>query len=140
MAQTLYENLWTPKDIRTLILGILLFSMSFLLELIFIFFAIELENSIWGFLYLEFDLFGDGFTPLLTLTHLILWGVMFFSILMVYAVIREYTGGRTSVLEVIVIVAVFAIVGWLRFDLFFGILVVGISALIFGYMFLTLGE
>ncbi len=140
MAQTLYQNLWAPKEVRTLIIGSLLFTMCFLLELIFIFFAIELESSIWSFLYFEIELFGGVYTPFLTLVHLALWGMMFFSILLIYSIIREYTGGRTSIIEILVIIAIFVFIGILRFDIFFGLLLTGVTILIFGYMYLTLAK
>lgn len=137
MAESIYRNLWLSKEVRTILLGVLMFSICFLLELIFLFFPNELQTSL-AFLYLEIPLFGGTFTPILTLFHLIVWGIGFFSCLIVYAVIREYTGGRTGVLEIIAILLIFIVSGWLIFNEWFAIFFVGVSALIIGYMYFAL--
>ena len=96
MAQYLYRNLWAPKELRTLLLGILMVATGGLLELSFLFFVEEIKNSFLGVLYMEIDLLGGTFTPLLTIFHLVIWGLIFFNTLMVYTVIREYIGARTG--------------------------------------------
>ena len=139
MAQTIYRNLWVSKEVRTLILGTLILSTCALLELLFLFFPVELENSL-EFLFWEFDLFGGSFTPLLIVFHLIVWGIMFFSTLMVYTMIREYTGGRTGLLEIAGINVIFAFSSLMIFDVWFGLFFVGVSGLILGYLYLSLAE
>ncbi len=138
MAQTLYRNLWASKEVRTLILGALILSICLLLEAIFLFFPIELEDSFLDFLFWELTLFEGTFTPLLTIFHLIVWGVMFFSTLMVYAIIRDYTGGRTGLLEIVGIIAVFAVISLIIFDAWFALFFVGVASLLIGYLYLAL--
>ncbi|MFX0152257.1 MAG: hypothetical protein ACFFAJ_15830, partial [Candidatus Hodarchaeota archaeon] len=99
-----------------------------------------LQNSFLFFLYTEIPLFGGTFTPILTLFHLVVWGVGFFSSLVVYAVIREYTGGRTGVLEIIGILLIFIVSSWLIFNEWFALYFIGVSALIIGYMYTALGR
>ncbi len=139
MAQTIYRNLWVSKEVRTLILGTLILSICALLELLFLFFPIELENYL-EFLFWEFELFEGTFTPLLTVFHLIVWGIMFFSTLMVYTMIREYTGGRTGLLEIAGIIVIFAFSSLVIYDVWFGLFFVGVSGLILGYLYLSLAE
>jgi hypothetical protein len=139
MAESIYQNLWLSKEVRTILLGVLMLSICFLLELIFLFFPNELQTSL-EFLYLEIPLFGGTFTPILTLFHLIIWGIGFFSCLLVYAVIREYAGGRTGVLEIIAILLIFIVSGWLIFNEWFVIFFVGVSALIIVYMYFALAS
>ena len=138
MAQTLYRNLWASKEVRTLILGTLILSICLLLELIFLFFPVELEDSFLVFLYWELTVFDGIFTPFLTIFHLIIWGVMFFSTLMVYAIIRDYTGGRTGLLEIVAIIAFFAVMSMIIFDAWFALFFLGVASLIIGYMYLAL--
>ncbi|MFX0171258.1 MAG: hypothetical protein ACFE9L_05005 [Candidatus Hodarchaeota archaeon] len=140
MAETIYRNFWLSEEVRTILLGILMFSICFLLELIFLFFPNELQNSFLFFLYTEIPLFGGTFTPILTLFHLVVWGIGFFSSFIVYAVIREYTGGRTGVLEIIAILLIFVVSSWLIFNEWFALYFVGVSALIIGYMYIVLGR
>ncbi|MFX0209366.1 MAG: hypothetical protein ACFFDT_25505 [Candidatus Hodarchaeota archaeon] len=140
MAQTLYRNLWASEEVRSLILGTLMLSICALLELLFLFFPIELQNSFIGTLFWEFEIFGGTFTPLLTVFHLIVWGLMFFSTLMVYAMVREYTGGRTGLLEITGIILIFAVSSLIIYDAYFALLFVGVSALILGYLYLALAE
>ncbi|MFX0014505.1 MAG: hypothetical protein ACFFB2_05090 [Promethearchaeota archaeon] len=140
MAQTIYQNLWVSKEVRTLILGTLIFSICSLLELLFLFFPVELQNSFLGFLFLEFELFGGTFTPLLTIFHLIVWGIMFFFTLMVYTVVREYTGGRTGLLEIAGIVIIFTFSSLIIYEVWFALYFVGIAGLIIGYLYLSLAE
>ncbi len=137
MAQFLYRNLWVSKEVRTLILGVLMFSICFLLELIFLFFPVDLETSFLEFLFWELELFEGTFTPLLTLLHLIVWGLMFFSVLMVYAMIREYTGGRTGLLEIAGIILIFTVTSLAVFNEWFALYFLGVSGLIIGYLYLT---
>ena len=138
MAQTLYRNLWASKEVRTSILGALILSICLLLELIFLFFPVELENSFLEFLFWELPLFEGTFTPLLTIFHLVILGVMFFSTLMVYAIVREYTGGRIGLLEIIGIIAIFAVPSMIIFDAWFGMFFLGVASLIIGYLYLAL--
>jgi hypothetical protein len=140
MAQRLYRNLWIQEEVRTLILGTLVFSICFLLELIFLFLPEDLQNSFLSFLYFELDFFGEIFTPLLVVFHLIVWGIMFLSCLMVYAILREYTGGRTGILEIAAIIIIFMISGWLIFSEWFALYFAGVATLIMGYMYLALTE
>ena len=140
MAQFLYRNLWKPNELRTTLLGVLLVSIGVLLELIFLFFIEEIKNSFFGFLYLEIDLLGGKFTPLLTIFHLVVWGIIFFSTLMVYTVIREAVGARTGLTEVGGIILIFAIITWLLFDLWFAGLLIIVSSGIIAYMYYSLGE
>jgi hypothetical protein len=140
MAQTIYRNVWESKEIRTLILGILMISICSLLELIFIFFQFELENSVLAFLFTEIELLDGTFTPFLILFHLIIWGILVFCTLVVYAVVREYAGGRMGVLEIIGIILIYAITAFLLFDIWFALYFVGLSALIIGYMYVALVE
>ncbi|MFX0125031.1 MAG: hypothetical protein ACFFAE_15475 [Candidatus Hodarchaeota archaeon] len=140
MAQTLYRNLWVSKEVRTLILGTLILSICALLELLFLFFPVELENSFLEFLFWDFELFGGTFTPLLTVFHLIVWGIMFFSTLMVYAVVREYAGGRTGLLEITGIIVIFAFSSLIIYEVWFALFFVGVSGLIIGYLYLSLAE
>ncbi|MHA2202155.1 MAG: hypothetical protein ACW991_00565 [Candidatus Hodarchaeales archaeon] len=139
MAQTIYRNLWVSKEVRTLILGTLILSICALLELLFLFFPIELENFL-EFLFWEFELFDGTFTPLLTVFHLIVWGIMFFSTLMVYTMIREYTGGRTGLLEIAGIIVIFAFSSLIIYEVWFALYFVGVSGLILGYLYLSLAE
>lgn len=139
MAQTIYRNLWVSKEVRTLILGTLILSICALLELLFLFFPIELENFL-EFLFWEFELFNGTFTPLLTVFHLIVWGIMFFSTLMVYTMIREYTGGRTGLLEIAGIIVIFAFSSLIIYEVWFALYFVGVSGLILGYLYLSLAE
>jgi len=139
MAQTLYRNLWASEEVRTLILGTLMLSICFLLELLFLFFPVDLQNFL-EFLFWEFELFGGTFTPLLTIFHLIVWGIMFFSTLLVYTMIREYTGGRTGLLEIAGITLIFTLSSLIIYNEFFSIFFVGVSALIVGYLYLAIAE
>ncbi|MFX1285215.1 MAG: hypothetical protein ACFFB5_16300 [Promethearchaeota archaeon] len=140
MAQTLYRNLWASDEVRTLILGTLILSICALLELLFLFFPVELQNSFIGSLFWEIELFGGTFTPLLTLFHLIVWGLMFFSTLMVYAILREYTGGRTGLLEIAGIILIFAVSSLIIYNEWFALFFIGVSALVMGYLFFALTE
>jgi hypothetical protein len=137
MAQFLYRNLWAPKELRTLLIGTLLVSLGFLLELMFLFFLDDMKQSFLGFLYWETTILDVTYTPLLTLFHLLVWGMIFFSSLMVYTVIREYTGARTGMSEIIAIVAVLAISTWLLFDEIFAFLFVCICGLIILYLYVS---
>ena len=137
MAEFLYRNLWVPKELRTLILGTLIVSLGFLLELMFLFFLDEMKNSFLGFLYWEMTFLEITYTPLLTLFHLVVWALIFFSTLMVYTVIREYTGGRTGLTEIGAIILVIAISTSLIFDIFFASLFIGLSGLMIFYMYLS---
>lgn len=134
MALYLYRNLWAPKQLRTLLLGVLMVSIGFLLELIFLFFLDDIKNSFLGFLYTEVPFMGTD-TPLLTLFHLFVWSMIFFSTLMVYSVIREYTGGRTGMSEIIGIIAIIAITTMLLFDMWFSVFFILIAAGIILYIY-----
>ncbi len=140
MAETLYRNLWKSKEIRTLILGLLLFSMMFLLELIFLFFPDELQQSFLAFIFSEIPLLGNTLTPIVTILHLIAWGLIFFSSLMVYSIIREYSGGRTGLLEILGIIVILTVLCGLLYDVWFALFFIGVSTAIVGYMFLALAE
>ena len=140
MAETIHRNLWVSKEVRTIILGILIVSICTLLELLFLFFPVDLENSVLGFLFWEFELFGGTFTPWLTIFHLILWGIMFFFTLMVYAVLREYVGGRTGLLEIAGIIVIFAFSSLIIYEVWFALYFLGVSGLILGYLYLSLAE
>ena len=140
MAETIYRNLWVSKEVRTIILGTLILSICALLELLFLFFPVDLENSILGFLFWEFELFEGTFTPWLTIFHLILWGIMFFFTLMVYAVLREYVGGRTGLLEIAGIIVIFAFSSLIIYEVWFALYFLGVSGLILGYLYLSLAE
>lgn len=140
MAQYLYRNLWAPRELRTLLLGILMVITGGLLELSFLFFVEDIKNSFLGVLYLEIDLLGGTFTPILTIFHLVVWGVIFFSTLMVYTVIREYIGARTGLTEIGVIILIFAITTWLLFNEWFAVLFVAISCGIIAYLYFVVGE
>ena len=134
MALYLYRNLWAPKQLRTLLLGVLMVSIGFLLELIFLFFLNDIKNSFLGVLYTEIPFMGLE-TPFLTLFHLLVWAMIFFSTLMVYSVIREYTGGRTGMSEIIVIIAIIAITTWLLFDIWFSVFFILLAAGIIVYIY-----
>ena len=140
MAETLYRNLWKSKEIRTLILGLLVLSMMFLLELIFLFFPDELQQSFLAFIFSEIPLFGNTLTPIVTILHLIVWGLIFFSSLMVYSIIREYSGGRTGLLEILGIIVILTVLCGLLYDLWFALFFIGVSIAIIGYVFLALAE
>lgn len=140
MAETLYRNLWKSKEIRTLILGLLLLSMMFLLELIFLFFPDELQQSFLAFIFNEIPLFGNTLTPIVTILHLIVWGLIFFSSFMVYSIIREYSGGRTGLLEILGIIVILTVLCGLLYDGWFALFFIGVSTAIVGYMFLALAE
>lgn len=140
MAQTVYRNLWASEEVRTLILGTLMLSICFLLELLFIFFPDELQNSFLEFIFWELELFGGTYSPLMTVFHLIIWGTMFFSALMVYTLIREYAGGRTGLLEIAGIILIFTISSLLIFNEWFALFFLGVAGLIMGYLYLTLAE
>ncbi|MHA2174425.1 MAG: hypothetical protein ACXABI_06320 [Candidatus Hodarchaeales archaeon] len=136
MALYLYRNLWAPKQLRTLLLGVLMLSIGFLLELIFLFFLDDIKNSFLGVLYTEISFMGTQ-TPLLILFHLLVWGMIFFSTLMVYSVIREYSGGRTGMSEIIGIIAVIAITTWLLFDTWFSVFFILLATGIILYIYLS---
>ncbi|MFX1516725.1 MAG: hypothetical protein ACFFC6_10470 [Promethearchaeota archaeon] len=140
MAETIYRNLWVSKEVRTIILGTLILSICALLELLFLFFPVDLENSVLEFMFWELELFGGTFTPLLTIFHLIIWGIMLFCTLMVYAVLREYTGGRTGLLEIAAIIVIFAFLCLVIYEVWFALYFVGVSGLILGYLYLSLAE
>ena len=140
MAQLLYRNLWAPKELRTLLLGVFMISLGFLLELIFLFFLDDIKNSFLGVLYWELTLLGGSTTPLLTIFHLIVWSIIFFSTLMVYTVIREYTGGRTGISEIAGIIIILTITVGLIFDEWFALFFLIVSCLIIGYLYLVVGE
>jgi hypothetical protein len=111
-----------------------------LLELIFLFFIEEIKNSFLGVLYMEIDLLGGTFTPLLTIFHLAVWGVIFFNTLMVYTVIREYIGARTGLTEIGAIILILAVTTWLLFNEWFAIFFVIISCAIIAYLYFVIGE
>ncbi len=140
MAQLLYRNLWAPKELRTLLLGVLMISLGFLLELIFLFFLDDIKSSFLGVLYWEFTLFDGTTTPLLILFHLIVWSIIFFASLMVYTVIREYSGGRTGITEIAGIMIVLAITTVLIFDQWFALFFLIAASLITGYLYLVVSE
>ena len=140
MAENIYRNLWVSKEVRTIILGTLILSICALLELLFLFFPVDLENSVLEFLFWELELFGGTFTPLLTIFHLIIWGIMFFCTLMVYAVLREYTGGRTGLLEIAAMIVIFTFLCLVIYEVWFALYFVGVSGLILGYLYLSLTE
>ncbi len=140
MAQLLYRNLWAPKELRTLFLGVLMLSLGFLLELIFLFFVVDIKNSFLGVLYWELTLLGGTTTPLLIIFHLVVWSIVFFASLMVYTVIREYSGGRTGVSEIVGIIIILTITTGLIFDEWFALFFLIASTLITGYLYLVTGE
>ena len=140
MAQLLYRNLWAPKELRTLLLGILMLSLGFLLELIFLFFVDGIKNSFLGVLYWELTLLGGTTTPLLIIFHLVVWSIVFFASLMVYTVIREYSGGRTGISEIAGIIIILTITTGLIFDEWFALFFLIASTLITGYLYLVTGE
>ena len=140
MAQLLYRNLWAPKELRTLLLGVFMISLGFLLELIFLFFLDDIKNSFLGVLYWELTLLGGSTMPLLIIFHLIVWSIIFFSTLMVYTVIREYTGGRTGISEIAGIIIILTITVGLIFDEWFALFFLIVSCLIIGYLYLVVGE
>jgi hypothetical protein len=109
-------------------------SIGFLLELIFLFFLDDIKNSFLGVLYTEIPFMGTD-TPLLTLFHLFVWSMIFFSTLMVYSVIREYTGGRTGMSEIIGIIAIIAITTMLLFDMWFSVFFILIATGIILYIY-----
>ncbi|MHA1215410.1 MAG: hypothetical protein ACTSR2_02390 [Candidatus Hodarchaeales archaeon] len=133
--QVLYRNLWAPKEIRTLILSILLLFMSVLLELVFLFFPNILESTFFAFLLIEVDIFGGTFQPLFVLLHLIAWSIMFFTTLIVYTNVKEYTGGRTGLIEIGAIIITYVIIAFLIFDFWFSLYLIGFYCLIIGYMY-----
>ena len=135
--QTLYQNIWVSKENRTLILSILLLLISFLLELTFLFFPDILENTFFPFLLVEIDLFGGTFQPLLYILHLALWGLMFFTTLIVYTSIKAYSGGRTGLLEIGAIILIYAVTAILIFDQWFSLFVIAVDLLLLGYLYLT---
>jgi hypothetical protein len=59
---------------------------------------------------------------------------------MVYAVIREYTGGRTGLLEIAGIIVFFAFSSLIIYEVWFALYFVGVSGLILGYLYLSLAE
>ncbi|MHA1971652.1 MAG: hypothetical protein ACTSW1_01595 [Candidatus Hodarchaeales archaeon] len=136
--QVLYRNLWSPKEIRTLVLSILLLFMSVLLELVFLFFPNILENTFFAFLLIEVDIFGGTFQPLFVFLHLITWSIMFFATLIVYTNVKEYTGGRTGLAEIGAIIATYIIIAYLIFDFWFSLYLFGFYCLIIGYMYLAI--
>ncbi len=140
MAEFFYRNLWAPKELRTLLLGTLIVSMGFLLELMFLFFLDEIKKTFLGSLYWEMTILEVTYTPLLTLFHLLVWGLIFFSTLMVYTVIREYTGGRTGLTEIVAIIIVLALTTWLIFDELFALLFIGLCGLLIFYLYLSTTE
>ena len=140
MAHYLYRNLWEPKELRTLLLGFLLVTTGGLLELIFLFFVEEIKNSFLGVLYTEIDLLGGTFTPLITMFHLIVWGVIFFNTLMVYTVVRESIGARTGLTEIGAIILIFTIITWLLFNEWFAVFFVVVSCAIIVYLYFVIGE
>ena len=139
MAKSLYQNIWGPEQVRTIILGIFILSICFLIEVIFLFFSIDIENTLFGFLFWEIELFGSNFTPLLTIFHLFMWGLMFFSTIVVYAVIREYTGGKMNLLEIAGVFIVFFIAIPLIFDVWFSLFFSAIAAAIIVYLYFAVG-
>ena len=140
MAKSLYRNIWAPEQVRTIVLGVFVATISFLIEVIFLFFPADIKNTIFSFLFFEIELFGGNFTPLLTILHLIVWGVMFFAIIIVYAIIREYAGGIMNLLEIGAVYAVFFISTLLLFDAWFSVFFTAIAAGIVVYFYLALGN
>jgi len=140
MAQILYRNLWEPKELRTLLLGVLIVATGVSLELIFLFFVEEIKNSFLGVLYLEIKLFEITLTPLLTIFHMVIWGTIFFSTLMVYTVIRESIGARTGLTEIGAMILIFTIINWLLFSEWFAVFFVIVSSAIVAYLYLAIGE
>ncbi|MFW9777913.1 MAG: hypothetical protein ACFFE8_03585 [Candidatus Heimdallarchaeota archaeon] len=136
----IYRTIWQPREVRTLVFSILLVTMAVLLELIFIFFAAELQASWLAFLYIEIDLPIGIIKPFEMFLHLILWGIMFFCSFLAYSVIREYANARVNLVEILVIGGFFVVLGWLIFELVFGLLLAGVIALILGYMYFSLAE
>ena len=111
--------------------------MSFLLELTFLFFPDILENTFFPFLLVEIDLFGGTFQPLLYILHLGLWGLMFLTSLFVYTSIKEYSGGRTGLIEIGAIIFIFAVTAVLIFDQTFALYVVIVDSGLVLYLYLT---
>ncbi|NHJ00513.1 MAG: hypothetical protein EAX86_00145 [Candidatus Heimdallarchaeota archaeon] len=140
MAKSLYRNIWVSEQTRTVILGVFILSISFLIEIIFLFFSRDIETTFFGFLFLEVDLFGGTFTPLLILFHLFIWGIMFFSTIVVYAIIREYAGGNMNILEIAGLFIVFFISTLLLFDMWFSVFFTAIAGAIVAYLYFTLGN
>jgi hypothetical protein len=115
-------------------------SLGFLLELIFLFFLDEIKNSFLGVLYWELTFLGGTTTPLLTLFHLIVWSIIFFASLMVYTVIKEYSGGRTGITEIAGIVIILTLTTGLIFGEWFALFFLISSCAITGYIYLVVGE
>jgi hypothetical protein len=58
----------------------------------------------------------------------------------VYSIIREYTGGRTGLIEIAGIIVILAFSCGLIYDAWFALFFVGVSVVIVGYMYFILVE
>jgi len=136
--KVLYRNLWASRDARTLILSSLILIMCVLLELTFLFFPDILENTIFQFIMMEIIFFEGSFQPLLVLLHLVNWGIMFLSTLLVYTSVKEYSGGRTGLLEIGAILITFLVTSILIYDQWFTLFLVCLNGLILLYLYILM--
>ena len=140
MIDGLYTKLWKKIEIRTIILATLLTLMGIMIELYFIFFPLEEIKSVAGVLFIEVDLLGNTLTPILTIFHFIISLLIFFNTITIYALIRDYAGGRTGLVEIGGIAAIYALFSLMIFDMWFMIFFLSGVLLLFLYMYLSLSE
>lgn len=140
MIDGLYNRLWKKIEIRTVILATLLTVMGIMIELYFIFFPLDEIKSIAGFLFIEFEFLGNTLTPLLSIFHLVISLLIFFNTITIYALIRDYAGGRTGLIEIGGIAAIYALFSLMIFDILFMALFISGVLLLFLYMYLSLSE
>lgn len=136
--KVLYRNLWASRDARTLILSSLILTMCVLFELSFLFFPDILENTIFQFIMVEIILFEGSFQPLLVLLHLAIWGIMFFSTLLVYTSVKEYSGRRTGLLEIGAILIAFLVTSILIYDQWFTLFLLCLNGFILLYLYILM--
>lgn len=112
---------------------------AFFIELYFLFWPSDLikENALLSWLYM--DMFG--FTFLLDVFHIIVWGICFFFTWLSYAAFKEYSNsGTANISEFVILLTIFAFFVLFLNNIFIATLFTVISAGEFYYMYLALSE
>lgn len=135
----IYERVWSNKFNRSFIFSILMAFWAFFIELYFLFWPSDLikENALLSWLYM--DMFG--FTFLLDVFHIIVWGICFFFTWLSYAAFKEYSNsGTANISEFVILLTIFAFFVLFLNNIFIATLFTVISAGEFYYMYLALSE
>ena len=140
MAMRFYETVWENILNRTVILSVLFFFWTILIESYFLFWPKDLirANIFVGWLFT--DIFF-GFSPLIDIFHIVIWGICFFFSWLLFAVIKEGTrSGPTTISEYVIAVTVFSIFIVILVNLLVGMMFILFTILLFLYIWAALRE